>query len=473
MSEDRSVRGPDPVPARDGMGEDRGSRGPRSRPADDRMSEGVDGVRGGPALVALDGANAGYRGHLRCPRCGAARSEQAAFGGCPDCAASGAAVNLRPAYRIEAGPLPVVAREPGIFRYRRLLPLPPEARTVSLAEGGTPLLPLHTLGAELGLARLLLKDETRNPTWSYKDRLAAVAVSKAVADGARTVVVSTTGNHGAAVAAYAAAAGVECVALTLASVPATMRTLMQVYGARVFAYESGPDRWAVMAAAVAGHGWVPMSGFVDPPIGSNPYGVDGYKTLAYELWQDLGRVPDVVVMPAAYGDGLAGVHRGFSDLVALGLAEAVPRLVAVDPFGAYVAALSDPDLTPRRVPTRPSVAFSVATSIATHQGVEALRQSGGTAVAEPSDAVVMAMQARLAAAEGLYVEASAALPLVGVRRLTERGWLRPHELVVVVATSGGLKDVDATAARQPAPPTLPPDLAALDRAMAAGAGRRP
>ncbi len=408
----------------------------------------------------------GYLGHLRCPRCGAAQAEEQAFDGCRGCAAAGIPVNLRPAYRIEAGALPVTPNEPGIFRYRRLLPLPPAARAVSLGEGGTPLLPVRRIGAELGLQRLLLKDETRNPTWSYKDRLAAVAVSKAAAEGAGTVVVSTTGNHGAAVAAYAAVAGIECIALTLTSVPTTMRTLMQAYGARVFAYESGPDRWAVMAAAVAAHGWVPMSGFRDPPIGSNPFGVDGYKTLAYEIWQDLGQVPDAVIMPAAYGDGLAGVHRGFADLVALGLAVSVPRMVAIDPFGAYVAALADPAAAPPRVPSLASVAFSVATPIATMQGIEALRQSGGTAVAEPSNDIVMAMQARLAGTEGLYLEASGALPLVAAQHLTASGWLRPHELVVVVATSTGLKDVAATASRLPPPATLTADLPALERAMA-------
>lgn len=415
----------------------------------------------------------GYLGHLRCPRCGAAEPESRAFAGCSACAAGGFAVNLRPAYRIEAGPLPVADGEPGIFRHRGLLPLPATTRPVSLGEGRTPLLPLRRLGAELGLSRLLLKDESRNPTWSYKDRLAAVAVSKAAADGAKTVVVSTTGNHGAAVAAYAAAAGLDCVALTLTSVPATMRTLMQAYGAKVFAYPTGPDRWAVMAAAVAEHGWVPMSGFRDPPIGSNPFGVDGYKTIAYEIWEELGEVPDAVLMPAAYGDGLAGVHRGFADLVALGLAATVPRLVAVDPFGAYAAALAAPALVPPRVPAGPSVSFSVATPIATQQGVEALRQSGGRAVAEASDDRVMAMQSRLAGAEGLYAEASAALPLVGAGALAAEGWLRPHELVVAVSTSTGLKDVGATTSRLPEPPVLSPDLAALDEALARTADATP
>jgi threonine synthase len=347
-------------------------------------------------------------------------------------------VNLRPAYRIRPGPLPVSPGAPGVFRYRGLLPLPPGARLVSLAEGGTPLRPLPRMAAALGVPRLLLKDETGNPTGSYKDRLAAVAVTRAMAEGARTVAVATSGNHGVAVAAYAARAGLECVALTRTTTPAPMLARMRGYGARVSEFESGPARWAALAAGVAAHGWVPMSGFHDPPIGSNPFGVDGYKSIAYEIWQDLGQLPEVVVMPAAYGDGLAGVGRGFDDLVALGVvAGPVPRLVAVDPFGAYLAALARPDGAPPRVPAGRSVAFSVATPVATWQGVSAVRRTGGTAGSERADGVILAMRARLAATEGCCVEAASALPLVAAQRLAQRGWLRPEWQVVVVATATG------------------------------------
>ena len=239
-----------------------------------------------------------YLGRLHCPRCGTSRPETDALHGCPLCARDGLSVNLVPEFHIGHGPLPVDAAAPGLFRYRALLPLPPGAAPVSLGEGGTPLLRLARLGDPWGI-RLYYKDESRNPTWSYKDRLAAVAVNQAAHAGADTVVVATTGNHGAAVAAYAAAAGLRCVALTLTSVPLTMRTLMQSYGASVVAYERGPDRWAVMAEAVRAHGWAPMSGVANPPLGSNPFGVHGYKTIAYELWETLGRVPDAVIVPGA------------------------------------------------------------------------------------------------------------------------------------------------------------------------------
>ena len=124
----------------------------------------------------------------------------------------------------------------------------------SLGEGATPLIHLGKIGEEIGLDQLYVKDETQNPTWSYKDRLAAVAVNHAWGSGAETVVVATTGNHGAAVAAYAAAAGLRCVALTLESVPSTMKVLMQIYGAHVVALSSGPERWELLRKAVSKFG---------------------------------------------------------------------------------------------------------------------------------------------------------------------------------------------------------------------------
>jgi threonine synthase len=373
-------------------------------------------------------------------------------------------VNLAPLYTVAPGPVPDVAA-PGLFRYRDLLPLGPDDEPVSLGEGNTPVVRLDRLGAELGLGNLWIKDESRNPTWSYKDRLAAVAMTKARADGADTVVVSTTGNHGAAVAAYAAAAGLRCIALTLTTVPATMRTLMQAYGASVVAYERPTDRWQVMAQAVAERGWVPMSGFRNPPIGSNPFGIDGYKTIAYELVEQLGRAPDVVVTPVAYGDGLSGLVRGFADLRALGRIPAMPRVVAAEVFGPYAQALRSGEDVTETVPVQPSVAFSIATPVATYQGIDALRRSGGTAVAVPDDETIMSLQLRLAACEGLYLEASSVVPLAAAGALARAGEIAADALIVAIGTSTGLKDVAATAARLPAPAVAEPTLAALDEAL--------
>ncbi|MEO3805025.1 pyridoxal-phosphate dependent enzyme [Nonomuraea sp. B1E8] len=397
-----------------------------------------------------------YAGELVCPRCAARYREALAFGGCPGCADQGVPVALRPGY--------AVARDDAPWQWRDALPLTADQPLLSLGEGGTPLLPLRRLGRELGIGRLLLKDESRNPTWSWKDRLACVAVSKAAASGADTVIVSTSGNHGAAVAAYAAAAGLRCVVLMMRSAPLTMRTMMQAYGAAVVAYEHGPDRWAVMAQAVRTHGWVPMSNFTDPPLGSNPFGVDGYKLIAFEILRDLGEVPDVVIVPASYADGLAGIHRGFADLLALGLAERVPRLVAGEVFGPYSQALAAGGDLAGPVPATDTKAFSIATPVGTYQGLDALRRSGGRAVVTRDDRALMAMQHQVAATEGLYLEATGVVPLLAARELAGGGALR-GQTVVAVGTSTGLKDIPSTAERFPDPPAPPPTLAALDKAL--------
>ncbi|MDF1479401.1 pyridoxal-phosphate dependent enzyme [Leifsonia sp. H3M29-4] len=361
--------------------------------------------------------------------------------------------------------------DPGLFRYRALLPID-DGPVVTLQEGNTPLLPVSRVGESLGIPSLFVKDESRNPTWSYKDRLAAVAVTKAVQQGRDTVVVSSTGNHGAAVAAYAARAGIRCVVLTLASVPQAMKTLMQSYGAETVAVETPTDRWVLMRQLVEQRNWVPMSGFVGPPSGSNPFGCEGYKTIAYELHAQLGEVPDVVVAPVAYGDAIAGLQRGFADLVTLGLTSRVPRLVASEPFGPYERALREGFDPTAVVAAGSSVSFSIATPSATWQGWNALASTGGAA-ASATDEQTMAAQHALASSEGVFLEASSSTTVAVLPELRARGVISETDTVVLLGTSTGLKDVPTTAARLPAVPVIEPTLAALDAALATVSGRGP
>ena len=160
---------------------------------------------------------------------------------------------------------------------------------------------LERLGSRLGLPRLFAKDESRNPTWSYKDRLCAVAVTHAVATGARVITISSTGNHGASTAAYAARAGLPCVIFTLASVPETMKTLMQAYGAAVVACPTSESRWTLMREGIERLGWYPTSGFVMPADRLEPLSASrATRRIAYEIAEDLGwTAPDVVVVPSA------------------------------------------------------------------------------------------------------------------------------------------------------------------------------
>jgi threonine synthase len=383
------------------------------------------------------------------------------FGGCPRCREGGVAVNLTVEYDLSplAGispeSLPTTPR--GLWRFAALLPVRP-ARPVSLDEGATPLVHLERLGARLGLPKLYAKDESRNPTWSYKDRLCALAVNHAVAIGARVITISSTGNHGASTAAYAARAGLPCVIFTLASVPDTMKVLMQAYGAAVVECPTSESRWALMRQGVETLGWYPTSGFALPPVGSNPWGIEGYKTIAYEIAEDFGwSAPDLVVVPSAYSDGLYGIWKGWRELAELGLVKRAPRMVAAEPYGPLANALERRLDVPEAVETTgPSVAFSIASRYGTYQGMTALRDSSGAGVRITDEGIFEAQRA-LGCEEGLFVEPSSATALTAVMQLAARGALDPDTRIVLILTSSGLKDPAASRAWLPAVPAADGD----------------
>jgi threonine synthase len=399
---------------------------------------------------------------LECLRCHELFPAGLLFDGCPRCREAGVTVNLSVKLDLtglaglSAGQLPG-ADARGLWRFRALMPVTGD-RPVTLGEGATPLVHLERLGRRLGLPRLYAKDESRNPTWSYKDRLCSVAVTHAVESGARVVTISSTGNHGASTAAYAARAGLACVIFTLASVPDTMKTLMQAYGAAVVACPTPESRWALMRESVERLGWYPTSGFVLPPIGSNPYGIEGYKTLAYEVAEDLGwRAPDRIVVPSAYSDGLAGIWKGMTELHALGWIKDLPRMVAAEPFGPLAHALERGLDVPESVEGGRSVAFSIASRYGTYQGLAALKGSGGAGVRITDEGLFEAQRA-LGREEGIFVEPSSATALTAVLQLHSQRAIDPDELIVVVLTSGGLKDPGASRTWMPEVPSAPADL---------------
>ena len=402
---------------------------------------------------------------LQCLRCRTRYHEPRLFEGCPRCRAEGVAVNLTvehdltPLASITPDAFPVAPRT--IWRFRSVLPVRP-ARPLSLGEGGTPLVPLERLGRRLGLRALYAKDESQNPTWSYKDRLCAVAVAHAAEIGARVITISSTGNHGASTAAYAARAGLACVIFTLASVPDTMKTLMQAYGAAVVACATTEQRWRLMREGVERLGWYPTSGYTAPPVGSNPWGVEGYKTIAYEIAEELGWTPPgAVVVPSAYSDGLHGIWKGFAELTALGLVKQTPRMVAAEPFGPLAHAQSRGLDAPEIVQaTEESIAFSIASRYGTWQGLAALRQSGGLGVPATNEGIVEAQRA-LAREEGIFAEPSSAAAVAAVMHLAERKTFDPDEPVVAVITSSGLKDPGASRPWLPAVPPAGDDLDAV------------
>jgi threonine synthase len=382
---------------------------------------------------------------LECLRCGSRYGADHYASDCPKCHAT-APSNLVVLYRqaLAERPKPAGAIGAGLWRYGDLLPVS-EAEAVSLGEGGTPLHALERIGHLAGV-QLWAKDESRNPTWSFKDRLACMAVSVAKRMGAKAIVSSSTGNAGAAAAAYAAKAGLPCIVFTTQGAVGPLVTQMRVYGATVVAVENKADRWVLMQHATRQYGWFPTSPFFGPVVGSNPYGIEGYKTLAYELVEQMNwQVPDCCVLPVCYGDALIGMWRGFADMQALGWIQRRPRMMAAEIYGSLGAALRDGgDALPDMPLTHDTVAKSASATRSTYQALSVIRASGGAATTVGNDAI-MKWQRALASQEGLYVEPASAAAVAAVSALCKQGRIGPRENVAVLLTASGLKDPGATA----------------------------
>ncbi len=408
-----------------------------------------------------------YTGY-RCVRCGTDYPPGPMFTGCPRCGADGHPANLAVVTDLDRAratfdPGRLADRPPTMWRYHELLPVDLQD-AVTMGEGMTPLLPLPRLGRELGLPHLYAKVEGGNPTWSFKDRLASSAVSVARAMGSRVITGSSSGNAGAATAAYSARAGLPCVMFTTQQFPAAMKVGMAVYGTLLVAMPTVPDRWTMVQAGVERLGWFPVTIFMYPLVGSNPHGIEGYKTIAFELVEQLGRSPDHVVFPVGAGDAFAGAWKGFREYRELGVIDRLPTMLAAEVFGPLQAALESGSEDVGEVPWGPTPAISVGLNTSAYQGLAVLRESGGAA-GTATDEQILRMQRRLAATEGIYAEASSVLTLAALPGMMERGALDPDATIVAVLTSSGLKDPDTTLGQLPPIPLAEPDLDAVLRLL--------
>ncbi len=396
---------------------------------------------------------------LRCTRCGSEFEAGRYFSGCPVCAEGEWAAGLEVVYDFEqAARRWGRTRRRGLWRYAPLLPLRDDDARVTLGEGDTALIAVPEFQ---GLRNVWVKNETSNPTWSYKDRMSAVAVSVAKETGATVIGISSTSNQGASGSAYASRAGLRSVVMTLEQIEDPALAFMQAYGALVVR-TSRAGRRVLLRHGVESLGWFPLSSYTPTPT-SNPYAIEGYKTIAYETWTDLGFIPDVVVVPTALGEGLAGIYAGFSDLRRMGLVEKVPRMVAAEPAGGapLSKSLREGATHPRAVEPYTSIAVTLATTVATDRALLALRDSGGAGVPVTDDELLTAQALLLESgllAEPAGAAATAALPHLAA---TLPGFDADTSRVVVVLTGTGLRELPALRLRLPAVPRLEPDIAAF------------
>lgn len=364
--------------------------------------------------------------------------------GCPSCCKT-APSNFRLVY----GPKSAdkcstmqAALPPSLWRYADRLPFDEHA-AVTLGEGLTPLLPAERLGRDIGVPKLFIKNEGYNPTWSHKDRFSTVAVTAAQQAGATVLATSSTGNAGASLAAYAARAGLPCIVATLANSAGPMLAQIRKYGAQIVPFEQKPDRWAFLEKGVERFGWFATSPYRHPVVGSHPLGIEGYKTIAFEIVEQMaGEVPNWCALPVCYGDVLAGVWLGFRELLDGGEIARMPRLLAAEAHGSLRQALDQQtDRIPDVVPSFDALAVSVGATRSTFQALKALRETNGIALPVANDGLI-AFQERIAATEGTFPELSAAMPIAAIVAARRQGTINSDETVVAVVTASGLKDID-------------------------------
>jgi threonine synthase len=369
----------------------------------------------------------------------------------------------------------IAARAPGIWRYLELLPV--EAKPArGLAVGSTPLLPAERLGQAIGIDRLWIKDDTRNPTLSFKDRVVAVATARAVEFGADTLACASTGNLAGATAAAAAAAGLRAFVFIPADLEQAKIDHALAYGATVVPIEGTYDDVNRLSMEVADElGWA----FVNVTL--RPFYAEGSKSLAFEIAESLGwRLPDAIVAPIASGSLFTKVARGIDELVAVGLVAPKPvKFVGGQAAGCspVASAFSDGSdvIRPVRRPDTIVRSLAIGSPADGRYALELARRTGGSIEAIPDEATAAAIRA-IAATEGVFSETAGGVTVAAAEAARTSGVLDADDEVVVLLTGNGLKtpeartfgQSEAAAARRARAgepglaPAIPPSLAAFE-----------
>jgi len=356
-----------------------------------------------------------------------------------------------------------------MWHYFDLLPVSRLEHVVSLGEGGTPLIEAPRLAARIGAEHLCIKNETANPTGSFKDRQVSVGISHAIEIGADTVTVVSSGNVACAASAYAARAGLRAVLLMHGQAAPDKVAMAGAYGGRAIQVDS-PSAAAVFdlcLEACSTFGWYHLStaGIY------NPFNVEGAKTIAYELYAALGRdLPDWIVAPVGGGGLLGGIWRGFTDLERARLIDRVPRLAGVQARGCAPLKLaldegwSFQESLAHPWPNPKTVAGGIADDVLFdgHTVLAAIRQTNGVAIVV-DDFAILEAQRRLAESEGILCEPTSAVVIAALDELV----LDPGARVCAVVTGTGFKDISALRAGMTPPTRIGLSLDALAKRVRA------
>ena len=336
-----------------------------------------------------------------------------------------------------------------MWRYAPALPVRHEASIISLGEGMTPILPARRTGARIGAAELLIKDEGLNPTGSFKARGLSCAVSMCVELGLKRLAIPSAGNAASALAAYAAAAGIEANIFMPQDVPQSNFIECMSYGAKVTLVNGLiSDCGRIVGERKQKEGWFEISTLKEP------YRIEGKKTMGYEVAEQLGwELPDAIFYPTGGGVGLIGMWKAFAEMETMGwIGSKRPKMIAVQAEGCQpiVRAFNEGEEVSRFWGGAATVAsgLRVPKPLGDRLTLQAVRESGGTALAVSDEALVDA-GIRLAGEEGIFAAPEGAACIAAAERLISEGFLKSSDRMVIYNTGSGLKYLEAYSTRFP------------------------
>jgi threonine synthase len=326
---------------------------------------------------------------------------------------------------------------------------------VDLCEGSTPLVRSRNIGPALGLENLYFKYEALNPTGSFKDRGMALAVAKAMEDGAKVLVCASTGNTSASVAAFAASQRLRAIVVVPAGgIALSKLSQALLYGAKVVALKGTFDDCLRVVRELA-------EGYPVALVNSvNPYRIEGQKTAAFEIVDALGEAPDYLVLPVGNAGNITAYWKGFKEYLSRGHSTRLPRMVGAQAEGASPIVQGRPVAKPQTVATAIKIG-----NPASWEGATTARDESGGLIEAVSDSEILQAQVRLASQEGLFAEPASVAPLALLGRLVQEGRIERKSTTVVVLTGNGLKDPDAALGNVEKPVEFDGDARALAKLL--------
>jgi len=373
---------------------------------------------------------------MYCIKCGKTYPIKDYYFGCPECRKRGESASVSFRYKEKSfRPSP----KKGMQRYGNHLPY---VAFPTLGEGNTPVISLANLAKHLGFKEVIVKNEFQNPTGSHKDRASSLIVARALEAGKTTIVAASSGNAGISLAAYAARAGLKCKIISFPTINKAYKLAIEATGAELITLErdcsTGDNRWDYMRQMVETYDWYPGTNYTSPPVGSSCFGVQGYKTIAYEIFEDLGDdLPEYILVPVSRGDLLWGIYEGFKELLEFNCISACPKLVCVEPFMRLSKVLEGEDYR-NDFQGDSSLTSSIGGTTVTYQALKAVSESWGFACVAPQSKV--SEDIRQMAHFGLYLEASSATIFSALLEAAENRKIEKNSKVLLIATSSGFKN---------------------------------